>query len=243
MTLYFIGLGLNNEKDITLKGLEAIKSCNKIYLESYTSKLQCSKESLEKLYGKDIILADRDMVEKQAESTILKDAKTQDTAFLVIGDPFGATTHTDLMLRAKELKIETKVINNTSILNAIGIMGLELYKFGRTVSIPFDEKANSFYDFFKKNQSIGLHTLFLLDLNPINNRFLTIKEAIQRLLKLGLKEDQLCIACSALGSEKKEIIARTAEQIKDIELKHTPQCLIIPGNLHFVEEDALKQWQ
>jgi len=37
MVLYIIGLGLGNEKDITLKGLEAIKSCQKLYLEYYTS--------------------------------------------------------------------------------------------------------------------------------------------------------------------------------------------------------------
>ena len=49
MTLYFIGLGLNNEKDITLKGLEAVKKCDSVYLENYTSVLQCSKEKLEKL--------------------------------------------------------------------------------------------------------------------------------------------------------------------------------------------------
>ncbi len=243
MTLYFIGLGLKDEKDITVKGLESIRSCDKIYLESYTSKLQCKKEDLEKLYNKQIILADRDLVEKQAETTILKDAKESNTAFLVIGDPFGATTHTDLMLRAKELNIETKVIHNASILNAIGIVGLELYKFGRTVSIPFDEKANSFYEFFKKNQEIGLHTLFLLDLDPINNRFLTTKQAIKRLLKIGLKKDQLCIACAALGSDKSEIKAGNAEQLKDTELKQRPQCLIMPGSLHFMEEEALEQWK
>ena len=35
MTLYFIGIGLADEKDITVKGLEAVKSCDKIFLESY----------------------------------------------------------------------------------------------------------------------------------------------------------------------------------------------------------------
>ena len=49
MTLHMIGIGLNDEKDITLKGLEKIKASDKVYLESYTSVLQCSKEALEKL--------------------------------------------------------------------------------------------------------------------------------------------------------------------------------------------------
>ena len=51
MTLYLIGLGLNDEKDITIKGLEAIKNCDYIYLESYTSLLlNTSIEKLEKLF-------------------------------------------------------------------------------------------------------------------------------------------------------------------------------------------------
>jgi len=243
MTLYFIGIGLGDEKDISVKGLEAVKTCKKIYLESYTSKLQCSKEDLEALYGKEIILADRDLVEKKAEETILKDAKEGNTAFLVIGDPFGATTHTDLFTRAKEADIDVKIINNTSILNAIGVVGLELYKFGRTVSIPFDENANSFFNFYKKNKEIGLHTLFLLDLNPTEDRYLQINEAIERMLKLGLGEDQLCIACSAIGSDKAQIKAAKASELKEMNFRETPQCIIIPGDLHFMEEEFLQKYK
>ena len=58
-----IGLGLGNEKDITVNGLEAVKKCKVVYLESYTSTLACSKEDLEMFYGKDVIIASRDIVE------------------------------------------------------------------------------------------------------------------------------------------------------------------------------------
>lgn len=37
--LYIVGLGLGNEKDITLRGLEAVKKCGKVYIEAYTSLL------------------------------------------------------------------------------------------------------------------------------------------------------------------------------------------------------------
>lgn len=37
--LYIIGLGLGDEKDITLKGLEAVKKCSQVYMEAYTSLL------------------------------------------------------------------------------------------------------------------------------------------------------------------------------------------------------------
>ena len=37
--LFIVGLGLGDEKDITLRGLEAVKKCEKVYIEAYTSLL------------------------------------------------------------------------------------------------------------------------------------------------------------------------------------------------------------
>ena len=73
--LYFIGLGLGDAKDITVKGLEVVKCAKKVYLEHYTSILSCGKTDLEEFYGRnDLILADRDLVESGADK-ILEDAK------------------------------------------------------------------------------------------------------------------------------------------------------------------------
>ena len=93
MTLYFIGIGLNDEKDISVKGLELVKKADIVYLENYTSKNNCNIRYLEELYGKKIILADRKLVEIDAENTILWKAKTKEVAFLVVVDVFSATTH------------------------------------------------------------------------------------------------------------------------------------------------------
>ncbi|MBR9692196.1 diphthine synthase [Candidatus Woesearchaeota archaeon] len=244
MTLYFIGIGLNDEKDITLKGLEIIKKCKYIYLESYTSKLQCSKNTLEKLYGKEIILADRSLVEKEAENTILKHAKESDTAFLVIGDPMCATTHTDLFLRAKKQGIQTKIIHNASIISAIGITGLEVYKFGKITSIPFEnENVKAPYDVLVNNLDKGLHTLFLLDLRPDENRFLTIKHALTYLEKQGVTPETKAIACARIGSDNPVIKYGTPEQLKEIDFKQPPFCLIIPAKLHFIEKEFLEQFK
>lgn len=38
---YLIGLGLGDPKDITVKGLEVVRQCNRVYLEGYTSILAC----------------------------------------------------------------------------------------------------------------------------------------------------------------------------------------------------------
>lgn len=43
---YIIGLGLGDCKDITVKGLEIVKKCERVYLEAYTSILTCGTEAL-----------------------------------------------------------------------------------------------------------------------------------------------------------------------------------------------------
>lgn len=44
--LYLVGLGLGDAKDITVKGLEAVRQCHRVYLEAYTSILTVGKEAL-----------------------------------------------------------------------------------------------------------------------------------------------------------------------------------------------------
>lgn len=76
-----------------------------------------------------------------------------------------ATTHTDLVIRARELGIPVQVIHNASIMNAAGACGLQLYNFGQTISIVFFTdtwRPDSFYDRVAENKQFGLHTLCLL---------------------------------------------------------------------------------
>lgn len=79
----------------------------------------------EQFYGRSLIIADRDLIEQGADE-ILQDASSKDVALLVVGDPFGATTHTDLVLRAREANINCKIIHNASIMNAVGCCGLQV---------------------------------------------------------------------------------------------------------------------
>lgn len=164
--LYIIGLGLGDEKDITVRGLEAVKSCDELFLEHYTSILGIDKAKLEAFYQKPIKLADRNMVESEAEQ-IYELGITKNIGFLVVGDPLCATTHTDLILRARELNIQVEIIHNTSIMGGVASCGLQLYKYGYTVSIPYFDgpwRPSSFYDRIKYNKVGGMHTLCLLDI-------------------------------------------------------------------------------
>jgi len=249
MPLYFIGLGLNNEKDITVGGLEAVKKCDIVYLENYTSVLNCSKETLEKFYNKKIIPASRNLVESD-DNEIIENSKTRNVAFLVIGDPLAATTHIDLFLRAKKEGIKCHVIHNASIVSAIGITGLQVYKFGKITSIPMEnENIDSPYDVLKDNLSLGLHTLFLLDLSPEEEKFMSVNDAIRYLLKVELKrndkifsEKTLCVGCARIGSENQIVKAGTAKDLLKFNFGKPVHCLIVPGKMHFMEEEGLKIW-
>ena len=135
--LYLIGLGLGNERSLSLNGLEAIKKCEKVFLECYTSKINCDVSDLEKLTGKNIIRVNRNIVEEELD---VKDARGENIALLIIGDVFSATTHISLFKDCTDKDVEVRIINNASILTAVGITGLELYKFGKVASIPFENE-------------------------------------------------------------------------------------------------------
>ncbi len=252
MALFLIGLGLGGAKDITLRGLELVEKADKVYLENYTSVLQCSVADLEKVIGKKVELANREMVEQKAEGTILQAAMDGDAAVLVLGDPLVATTHIDLIERARKANIPIEVVHNASVVSAIGATGLQVYKFGKTTSIPFPEKdllAETPYHVLAENKNIGAHTLLLLDLKP-GEKFLTINDAIDYLLKLELKlsgkvftRDTFCVGVARLGAKDQLIKAGAAKDLTKVEFGKPVHCLIVPGQLHFMEEEFVQQFK
>ncbi|KAJ1952594.1 diphthine synthase [Linderina pennispora] len=264
--LYIVGLGLSDEHDITVKGLEAVKSSERVYLEGYTSILMVEKEKLEAFYGKDVIIADREMVESNSDE-ILRDAANVNVSFLVVGDPFGATTHTDLVIRAHELGIPVKSIHNASIMNAIGATGLQLYSFGQTISMVFFTdtwRPDSWYDRVKENSDIGLHTLCLLDIKvkeqSIENmargrliyeppRYMTVNQAVEQMLEIEDKRgekaytaDTLAVGVSRLGSDDQIIRAGTLQQLVDVDFGKPLHSLVLVGSrLHLLEAEILRE--
>ena len=133
--LNLVGLGLGSEDDLTLRGCNVLKKCENVFLDTYTSPFLGDVQKIEALIGKKITLCNRARVE--TDDTIIELAKTQDVAFAVVGDVFAATTHMDLVLRARKMNIRVTVVHNASILTAVGETGLSLYKFGQVTSIPF----------------------------------------------------------------------------------------------------------
>jgi len=225
--LYLIGLGLN-VAGISRQGLEAVNRCEKVYLEFYTVDFPYSKEELEKILGKEVILADRDFVESLK---IAEEARDADIALLVYGSPLTATTHISLIQEAKKKHVEVKIIYNASIFDAVAETGLQIYKFGKTTSIP-DFEAEGFIEVIKENLSIGAHSLILVDIK------MGFENALERLRNTGI--DKL-VVCSALGTNDGRIYYRTLKELETKKIKK-PFCFIVPGKLHFVEEEVLKKY-
>lgn len=254
MALYFIGIGLSDEKDISLKGLETAKRCDVIFAEFYTQKLNTTKEKLGGLVGKKITELTRKQVEEET-GIILEPAKTKNVGFLVGGDPFSATTHIALRHEAIQKGIETRVIHASSIFSAIGEVGLHMYKFGTTITIPYPEKVGnklpfSAYDRLKDNKGRGLHTLMLLDIDVDRNKIMTANEGMELFLKMEEQKGESVftdytdvIVFARANSEKPLIVYGKVIELLERNFGEPPMCIIIPGSLHFTEKDYLEMFR
>ncbi len=248
--LIFIGLGLFDETDMSLKAKETLQNADIIFAEFYTSILMgTSIEQLETTIGKKINVLTRE--ETEQKTTIIDAAKTKNVCFLTGGDSLTATTHVDLRVQAIKNGIETKVIHGTSIISAVpGLLGLQHYKFGRTTTLVYPEGdyfPMSPYDVIHANQQNKLHTLILLDIQTEKNRFMTASEAIQLLIKMEEKknkqlitEDTIIAVIGQAGSIKPVVKADTLNQMKTVDFGPPLQSMVIPANLHFMEIEALQ---
>jgi len=247
--LIFVGLGLYDEKDISLKGLETARKCDKIFTEFYTSLLVGSNiEKLEKMIGKKIENLSRREVEDG--EYILREAKSKKVAFLVGGDPLSATTHVDLRIRAEKQGINTKIIHNSSIFTAVpGLLGLQHYKFGRTTTLMFPHGEffpKSPYEVIYENKSRGLHTLVLLDIDKENGRLMTANQGIELLLEMEksvkrglIKEDLLICVVARAGSDNPTVKAGRIKRLVEEDFGPPLHTIVVPGELHFMEVEAL----
>ena len=246
--LYLISIGLWDEKDISLRGLELARTCDMLFAEFYTTKLNTSKERLERLIGKRIEILSRSDLEENVERLIEK-AKEKRVGLLVGGDCLVATTHSTLVLMAREKNIPVKIVHSSSILSAIGESGLHLQKFGPWVTIPFLSKTKgklpeSVYEVIKANKARGLHTLCLLDVEE--GKCLTPNEGMEILLEIErirkenvFTEESELVILTRIGSESGKIFYGTVKKL--IKRKYeTPASLIALGILHFSEKHFLQ---
>ena len=247
--LSLVGIGIGDEKGISLEGLEELKACEKIFAETYTNSLpKGTIRRLEALLGKKIELLGRKQVEE--EKKILSSASRQKTALVVSGDPMIATTHVSLVLSAKKLGIQVKLIHAASIISAaISESGLQAYKFGKTVTLAYwgkNYKPMAAYDIIAQNLERGLHTLLLLDIDEKSGP-MKPNEAAKLLLEMEktgkkkiLSSKTKVIVLSSLCRPSGEKSYLSLGEFASKSHLGVPSVLLVPGKLHFVEEDMVR---
>jgi len=247
--LVFVGLGLHDEKGISLRGLEETKTADHVFMELYTSLLpDFSLKHFETLSGKQVQLVSRSNLEEENGALILNAAEKSKAVLLVPGDPFIATTHVTLRIEAEKRGIQTRIIHGASIISAIiGLSGLHNYKFGKTVTIPFPENfSETPYNVIAQNKKLGLHTLCLLDIKADEKRFLSIPKGLELLLRIEQKRKKriatpntLAIGIARVGSQAPVLKAGIIKKLLNYDFGDPPHSLIFPGKLHFMEAEAL----
>jgi diphthine synthase len=248
--LTFIGLGLYDEKDISVKGLEAVQAADKVYAEFYTSRITgASLEDLERFYGQKIHLLSRRDVE--VDPAWMEEARDKNLALLVGGDPMISTTHLDLRLRAVEMGVATRVVHSSSIVTAVsGLSGLQNYKFGRSATIPFPYLTRGKrilpetpYLVLKENLERNLHTLLFLDI--LEERFMTVNQGAELLLELAAAsgdvtlKGRLGVGIARAGSEQATVQADLLSRLPDYDFGGPLHILVVPARLHFMEARGL----
>ena len=246
--LWFVGLGVSGFKSIPNEALDIISKADIVYLEQFTSPI--SKSDLIKI--KNVINGEfkegkRWMVEDGRE--ILRDAKKKRVVLLSYGDPYIATTHIELRVRAIEEKIKTYSIHaSSSLTSMIGECGLHFYKIGRVATIMSETKSlTTPYYIIYKNIIEGNHTVLLLEYNQDKGFFLDPKDALSKLLdtEKGQKRNVIslstyAIVASRIGFKDQAIISGKISSLKKKNFGKPPHTIIIPGRLHFTESDALR---
>jgi diphthine synthase len=250
--LVFVGLGLFNEQDISLRGLEEVKKANFVYVELYTSLMAgLSLKNLERIAGKKVSVVSRKTLEEENGERILQKAEKAKVALLVPGDPLIATTHVDLRIEAEKRGIKTRIVHEASIVSAaMGLSGLQNYRFGRSVTIPFSEDgfiSETPYTVIAENKARDLHTLCFLDIKTEEERYMTVREALELLLAFEedkiqriVTVDSLAVGLARVGSQDVTVKAEKVKNLMDFNFGAPPHVLIFPADrLHFVEAEAL----
>lgn len=248
--LTFVGLGLYDERSITIEGQQAIQSATDVFAEFYTSRLVgTTTQKLNYYHDVQIQVLDRATVEREPDE-ILDAAEDGDVAFVTAGDSMVSTTHVDLRLRAEERGIHTRVIHGTTAQTAAGsLTGLQNYRFGKATTLPFEDAhggdgvPNSVVETIEENRSRDLHTLVYLDIKIDDphwdgeEEFMTADHAASLLAdSFG---EELGVVVARAGSANPVVEAHSLSNLATRDFGGPLHLLVLPGTLHDMERDAL----
>ena len=173
-----------------------------------------------------------------------------------------------MVLRARELGIESKLIPNASIMSGIGCTGLQLYNFGQTVSMVFfteNWKPSSYYDRVKENVQLGLHTLVLLDIKVKEPsleqmargrivyeppRYMTVAQCASQMLETEEERkegawgpESLAVGAARVGAPDQQLVAGTLKELSKVEMGRPLHSLVLLGRkTHDLEKDYIREY-
>ncbi|MCX8174709.1 MAG: diphthine synthase [Candidatus Micrarchaeota archaeon] len=250
--LLLVGLGIGDEKGISLEALRELRKCSRVFAEAYTSLLpEGTLPRLERLIGKKIALLSRQEVE--GEQALLEHAASERTALIVPGDPLVATTHISLLISAMKKGIPARILHASSIISAaISESGLQAYKFGKTATLAYwrdNYKPMAAYEAAAENHKRGLHTLLLLDidekLGPMKPSVAAgILLKMEKKAKKGIFMPTTKLVClfSVGRSRFRRLYLSLSELLAGVphEKDSLPATLVLPGKMHFLESEFLE---
>ncbi|MEM0200813.1 MAG: diphthine synthase [Candidatus Micrarchaeaceae archaeon] len=247
--LFLIGLGLG-PGEISINGVSTIKKCKKIFIENYTTPISEEYIFFLKSLTKKITFLERKDMEDYAKK-LVSNAKEENVAILIPGDPLIATTHHLLFIIAKNLSIPIKVLHSSSVFSAaVAESRLDIYKFGPTTTLSnWSEKykPTSFLEKIQQNIKNNQHTLLLFDIINNGERTLYPKEALSIIEKAEEKiekkvlSNKEVILLGNLGCDNQLIFYGTLQKITEINTSGLNKfCMVIPGKISFAEAELLE---
>ncbi len=242
--LYLIGLGIGDEKDISLRGIEACRKAEKVFIELYTCPLKIDVSNLEIIIEKKIAVLDRKGVEESGK--IISSAIEKDIVLLVGGDPLSATTHAEIILEARKKGIKVEIVHSSSVFTAVAETGLSLYKFGKAVSLPRPQDnyfPTSPYENISDNLKNGMHTLLLLDIEMSAGEGMSLLLELEKKVKGGLFSPDTKIAVCAHLGKGSLIRYGMVKELQKIDFGEHPHCIVVPAKLNFAEEEFLESFR
>lgn len=245
--LWFIGLGITGPDSLSARAQKIVSESDVVYLEQFTSPItDAETQKIRELVRGEFKLGPRWLVEDGRE--ILETAKEKNTVLLSYGDPYIATTHIELRVRAIQQGIKTDTIHASSALTSlIGECGLHYYKVGKTVTIMSTIPSTTAYYTIFENLKLGNHTVVLLEYNQNKSFFLEPVAAFESLLaaekeqaRKVISDSTYAIVASRIGFPNQSITAGNIGSLSNEDFGEAPHTIIIPGTMHFTESDALK---
>jgi diphthine synthase len=251
--LLFLGAGLGDETDLSPRALEGLRRSDRVFVEEYTSRLAPGTlDRLELQLGRPVERLGR--AEVEAETIVLHALAAVDrVTLLVAGDPFVATTHVHLRVAAEKAGHTWRYLPGPSVLTAaVSYLGLMHYRFGRVVSLPFQDPGFdpvSPFEAIGRNRAADSHTLVLLDLRPSDGRYLGATEALARF------DDARSAVAKVDAATEFGVVARvgradaaawwgTRAELAGSEFGPPLHCLVVPApELHFQEREAVARWR